>query len=240
MIFTRHLDSRGDGSGVKNANGKYADSVVTFTNATNVVNLATHGYVTGDGPFTFTTTGGLPTGLALLTDYYVGPTVAAGTFDLSLTRGGATVPFSTDGTATTTVVTPFVFSLEPAAGETFFVTRLLVSVRDLIINADDYGNISSGLTNGITFKVYEGTIETADLTDGVAIKTNGDWRRVCYDASTAAWGSGDQFLNARWTFEKHGEPIRLDGSQGERIEVVCHDDLDGLVNQYFVAQGYTG
>ena len=44
-LFSRHLDSRGDGTGVIAATGKYLDSVVTFTNATNVVNLATQGYV---------------------------------------------------------------------------------------------------------------------------------------------------------------------------------------------------
>jgi len=240
MIFTRHLDSRGDGSGVKNAIGLYADSVVTFTNGTDLVNLATHGFVTGDGPFTFTTSASLPAELAVLTDYYIGPTVAAGTFDLSLTRGGATVPFTDDGSGTNTLICPFEFSLEPAAGETLFVTRLLVSVRDLFATAEDYGDITSGLTNGITIKVYEGDLEVADLTDGVAVKTNGDWRRVCYDATPTAWGAGDQYLSARWTFDKHGESLRLDGDNNEKIVVVCHDDLGGLVEHYFLAQGHTG
>ena len=239
MIFTRHLDSRGDGSGVKNIIGLYGDSVVTFTNATNLVNLATHGFVTGDGPFTFTTSAALPAELAVLTDYYIGPTVAAGTFDLSLTRGGTTVPFTTDGSGTNTLISPMEFSLEPAVGETYFVTRIIMNLRDSAINADDYGAIAGGLTNGVTLKAYQGATMVADLTDGVAIKTSGEWARVCYDVNQFAWGAGDVYLGARWTFEKHGEEVRLDGSQSEKLVVRVHDDLDGLVNHYFVAQGHT-
>lgn len=239
MIFTRHLDSRGDGTGVKNANGLYADNTVTFTNASNQVNLTAHGFAAGDGPFTLSNSGGaLPAALAPATDYYVAGTVNANDFQLSLTRGGSVIPLADDGTGTHTLHNPFLFYLLPAAGETFFVTRILMNLRDSAVNADDYGAISGGLTNGITVKVFQGSTEIADLTDGVAIQTSGDWARVCYDSNIYTWGAGDVFQGARWTFEKHGESLRLDGSQSEKLVVTCNDDLDGLVNHYFVAQGY--
>lgn len=249
MIFSRYLDSRGDGTGVKNANGLYADSVVTFTNGTDLVNLATHGFVTGDGPFTFTTSASLPAELAVATDYYIGPTVAAGTFDLSLTRGGATVPFTDDGSGTNTLICPFRFYIKPAAGKVMHITRVLAHIRDTAINADDYGAISGSLTNGITVKVVNDSGTIIDLTDGVTIKTSADWARVCYDAVPQTWGAGDEFLSARWTFTKSGEAITLQsdtygGADGlavdkgnERLEVTLHDDLGGLVEHYFLAQG---
>jgi hypothetical protein len=239
MIFTRHLDSRGDGSGVKNANGFYADSTVTFTNSVNLVNLSSHGFSDGDGPFTFSSTGSIPAEILANGGPWYVKSPGADSFYISETRGGDIFTFTDDGTGTHTLHTPFQFTLEPAAGETLFVTRLLMSLRDSAINADDYGAIAGGLTNGITVKVYQGSTEVADLTDGVAIKTSGDWARICYDSSIYSWGAGDVFQGARWTFEKHGSPIRLDGSQSEKLVVVCNDDLDGLVNQYFVAQGYT-
>ncbi len=232
MILSRHLDSRGDGSGVKNANGLYADSVVTFTNGTNLVNLATHGFVIGDGPFTFTTSASLPAELAVLTDYYIGPTVAAGTFDLSLTRGGATIPFTDDGSGTNTLISPFDFYLAPADGDTFFVDKLMMSMRDTAINADDYGAVTA-LTNGVTVKVFQGSTEVEDLTDSVAVKTSGEWAKVA-ESDIYAWGAGDVYLGAGWSFS---EPIRLDGSQGEKLVVTCHDDLSGLVDHYFFASG---
>jgi hypothetical protein len=239
MIFTRHLDSRGNGLGVKNANGLYADSTVTFTNSTNLVNLSSHGFADGDGPFTLSSTTFLPAEILVDGGPWYIKAPGADSFYLSKTRGGDIFAFTDDGTGTHTIHTPFQFYLEPAAGETFFVTRLLVSLRDSAVNADDYGAIAGGLTNGITVKVYQGNTETADLTDGVPIQTSADWARICYDSSIYTWGVGDVFLGARWTFEKHGQPIRLDGDQSERLVVVCNDDLNGLTNQYFVAQGYT-
>lgn len=72
----------------------------TFTNATNLVNLTSHGM--SDGTLVkFTTTGTLPTELTEGKYYYV---VNSNTndFQLSLSPDGSVVTFSDDGTATTT------------------------------------------------------------------------------------------------------------------------------------------
>jgi hypothetical protein len=61
-----------------------------------VVTLATHGFLAGQA-IQFFTTGALPTGVTAGTTYYVSATgLAAGTFQFSATRGGASV--NTSGT----------------------------------------------------------------------------------------------------------------------------------------------
>ena len=235
-VFSRHLDSRGDETGVVNANGLYADSVVTFTNATNVVNLTTHGFVAGDGPFQFTTTGSLPAELDLLTDYYVGPTVGASTFEVSLTRGGAVVPFTDDGSATTTIETPFRFYCEAQTGQILRIDSLIVHIEDATgFVAEDYGSLGAALTVGVSVHTESTTGSTLiDLTSGVPVKSNGEWGKFCFGTELVLFGAGNDFLQAEWTWPKM--PIRL--AVGERLVVTCHDDMDGLAAHNFVAHGY--
>jgi len=239
VLFSRHLDSRGDGTGAIAATGKYLDSVVTFTNATNVVNLATHGFVAGDGPFQFTNSGGLlPAELALLTDYWVVETVAAGTFQIALTQGGAAVEFTDDGTGTSTMETPFRFYTEAQTGQILRVARLLVHIEDATVwSAASYGNLAAALTNGITVQ-HQSAVGAVlnDLTNGDPVKLNADWGKFCYDVSYVAFGAGNDFLQARWTFEKSGVPLRL--KTGERLVLTLHDDFDGLDAHTFIIQGY--
>lgn len=236
-MFSRHLDSRGDGSGVTDAIGLYADSVVTFNNVTNIVVLAAHGYVAGDGPFQFTTTGSLPAELSLLTDYYVGPTVQAGDFEVSLTRGGAVVPFTDNGTATTTIETPFKFYIEAATDELLRISKLIAHIEDATTwDAAEYGNIGSALTVGVTITVEdENDVTIATLTD-VAIKSNADWGRYCDDVDYVAFGAGNDFLQARWMLSESGTYIRL--RRGEKLVVTVNDDLNGLDAHSFVVHGY--
>lgn len=74
---------------------------VTFTNGTDIVNKTAHGLVANE-KVSFTTTGGMPTGLSVNTTYYV-KTPNGNDFQLSATAGGAAIDFTTDGTATTTL-----------------------------------------------------------------------------------------------------------------------------------------
>ncbi len=90
---------------VENDSILYQDgsAVVTFTNATNRVDLTAHTLAIGD-PIQFFTTGTLPAEiLPQRTQYWVvNPT--ANDFQVSLTKGGSVVLFSDDGTATTTIL----------------------------------------------------------------------------------------------------------------------------------------
>lgn len=233
-VFARHLDSRGDGTGVTAATGLYANSVVTFTNATNIVVLATHGFLAGDGPFTFTTTGALPAELALLTDYYVGPTVQAGDFEVSLTRGGAVVPFGDDGSATTTLNNPFKFYVEAQAGEILRIESLLAHIEDATgFVAEDYGNLAAALTVGVSISVIDADGVVVNTLTDVTVKSNADWGRYAQEPRSVAFGAGNDFYQAFWTF---ASPVRL--KVGEQLAVTVNDDLGGLDAHTFVAQGF--
>lgn len=238
--FSHQLDSRGDGTGIVAATGLFADSVVTFSNATNICVLASHGFVAGDGPFQFTTTGTLPAALALATDYYVGPTVQAGDFELSLTRGGAVIPLADDGTATTTMETPFQFYWQSTENYDVFITKLKIFVQDLTISTPAaYGAISA-LTNGYSVQhLSAANVLIEDLLGGATINTNKD---VLWHANTTeyrSFTSGDEMLMAEIDFAGRGTPLVLGGDELEKFAVTVNDDFTGLVAHNFIIEGYT-
>lgn len=82
------------------------DDVDTVDFANNELDLAAHAYATGDGPLRLTTTGTLPTGLALATDYYA-IYKDAGTIQLATSLANAlaktAVAFSDVGSGTHTI-----------------------------------------------------------------------------------------------------------------------------------------
>ena len=66
-------------------------SIVTMTVASpGVITWTNHGLLAGT-PISFATTGALPTGLVAGTTYYVVPTIAANTFSVAATIGGAAI-----------------------------------------------------------------------------------------------------------------------------------------------------
>lgn len=129
------------------------------------------------------------------------------------------------------------FYIEPAAGESYTLTRMIVSFEDAGgMQAQEYGNIGSALTNGIEVKVVnEDDTVIMDLTDGVPVKTNSQWARLCYDVDVKSWGSGNDLCVVRWTFTKSGDAIYLE--EGQRLVVYLNDSLVGLISHYFLVQG---
>ncbi len=237
QAFYRYLDSRGDGTGVKNAIGDYADNTVTFDNTTNILTLSAHGFVTGDGPFTLTNSGGaLPAELAIATDYFVGPNVNANDFELSLTRGGDAIPFTDDGTGTHTLVNPFLFYLAFPSGQTVRISSLIVLLEDASIAAATYGAVTA-LSIGVQVRVEK--INTGavviDLTDGLLIKRAPDWGGLCHNVIDHLFASGNQYMTAEIDFDEAGDPLRLESD--ERLVVTLNDDLGGLATHTFLAQG---
>jgi hypothetical protein len=83
-----------------------ATALTSATNATNLFTLVAHGLHTGDGPVRLTTTGTLPGGTALATDYWV-VRLSADTFSLATSLAdalaGTVVDLTTDGTGVHTV-----------------------------------------------------------------------------------------------------------------------------------------
>lgn len=131
-----------------------------------------------------------------------------------------------------------IFYIAPESTQVFEVARLIVSVYDTAtMQAQEYGNLGGALGNGITVRVSDSSGVVNDLTDGVPITINAEWAALCYDADLKSWGSGNELLGVRWTFAKSGEPVRLAGKLGEKLEVVLNDDLTGLISHRFMAQG---
>lgn len=130
------------------------------------------------------------------------------------------------------------FIIAPPEGETFLVTRLLVEIVDAgSFDAASYGN-GITLTNGITLQLMRGASEEIDLLDGVPIKANADFGRLCYDVEVSTWGQGNEYLHARWSFFKAGTPgLYLHGGDSDKIVLTVNDDMSDLVRQYWGVQG---
>lgn len=150
-----------------------------------------------------------------------------------------------DGTGTKNAngnysVTADDFFIQPAAGEVFVLNRLIVELRDSQgIQAEEYGNLGSALSNGINIKVTDSSdVEILDLTDGLPVTTNAAWGRMSYDVDVKSWGAGDEVLLCRWTFGASGRPLILKDQQ--KFKVTLNDNLTGLVAHYFMVQGYKG
>jgi hypothetical protein len=143
--------------------------------------------------------------------------------------GGGTSDFIGDysGAATNGLV-------KAPAGKTFVVHRFIVFIEDTSgMQAEEYGNLGSALTNGITM-----TIETAggDLsTFPAAIKTNAGWAQVGFDADVKSWGAGDEVFVSRITFERFGTSIHL--HDDDQIKFVFNDNFTGLIHHTFVFEG---
>ena len=132
------------------------------------------------------------------------------------------------------------FGIQPGSKEIMLVHRMIVLIEDTaVIQAEEYGNLGAALTNGVVvYKTIAGEVDQ-DLTDGIPIKTNSQWGSLCFDTEVKAWGAGNQVVLVRWTFSRAGEPLYLNGYKSEAIEVRLNDDLQGLINHTFMAQGIT-
>jgi hypothetical protein len=134
---------------------------------------------------------------------------------------------------------PTLFMVTAQPGEHLSVARLLWSLRDgTIQNADVYGGLGAALTNGI--EVYV-TDDNGDilyyLTPAEPIKTNAGWNAVCYDVDYHyGFASGDDFIHARWTFTKFGQPLIL--NPGWSLCVLAQDNFTGTSRQVFVLEGF--
>ena len=114
------------------------------------------------------------------------------------------------------------------------IARAIIHYEDSgSFDADKYGN-NITLTNGVEVRV-EKRGETIDLTAGRPVQTNAHWGEMCFDTVTSTYGSGNNFLTVRWTFERSGKPIKL--YPGESLIFYLSDDFSGLVEQYFKIQG---
>lgn len=147
-----------------------------------------------------------------------------------------------DGTGTKDMavngaITAVPHMLIPASGEVYTVERMIIYIEDNVaIDATNYGGISA-LTNGITLKILKQSDDSVvqDLLDGLPIKKNGHWARMCYDVVAGAYGNADDYLSVRWTFSKAGAPLVLTDENYLSLQV--NDDLSALFGHFAMVQG---
>ena len=132
------------------------------------------------------------------------------------------------------------FFVGPGADTLYFVNRIMISYSDgANWRAERYGNLAGALTNGLEFAVVDGSNNVKiNLTSNQPITKNSDWGNFCYDFSYLNFGAGDDFAHARWTFEKAGFSVYLNGESGDRLVMYQRDDLSGLSDMKIQAQGY--
>lgn len=147
------------------------------------------------------------------------------------TKNAATIDGST---------TPVVMKIKPADGEIFVIQRMIVAIVIAANNANSgYAGSASPLTNGIEVKVISGFDGSVlwDVTDGVPITNNHDWKNLCHDEILSAYGTSQSDLSYRYTFSKDGKPITLDGNNGDELQLTISDDLTAaglnLTEHYF-------
>ena len=74
-----------------------------------------------------------------------------------------------------------------------------------------------------------------DLTDGLPIKKNADFGRVCYDQKISNIGAGTDIIQVRWTFARAGAPLKME--DGDKLVITFNDDFTGLTDHTFMVQG---
>jgi hypothetical protein len=132
------------------------------------------------------------------------------------------------------------FRVTPPVGVKYNLARILVNIVDTRTGWSPvkYGSTvaSPGLATGIGI--------SKDNADGVLyyctpilIKTNANWSLMCYDAQLLDFGTDDYVLPIRWTFERAGKPLTVDGNKGEFLNIHFADDFTGITSQQFHVQG---
>lgn len=130
------------------------------------------------------------------------------------------------------------FYLMPPEDKVYVIERMLIIIRDATqTGADKYGGIAE-LANGMRLEVRKGDEVEYDMLAGDMVKSNAVWARHCFDVNEIAWGNGDTFVAARWTFAKAGRPLVLRGQLAERLTVIANDNLTGLLSHTFLVQGF--
>ncbi len=141
---------------------------------------------------------------------------------------------STDG-AVDGSVTPVVLKLLPPAGRQVAVERLIVSYSDAgSFDSAKYGN---GITvaNGVLVAVHR-VVDDAVVLELGNVRTNADWGGLCYDIALVDFGTGNAYLNVRWTLSKDtGGPLLIGADQ--YLAITIRDNLSNLASQRFEARG---
>lgn len=150
----------------------------------------------------------------------------------SFLRNGGSNDMAVDGDPT-----PVDFSLTAPAGFDYFVHRInFAIVTTAVVNADKFGDLGSGLTNGLRLFVTDADDrELFDLFDGEPVKTNGQFASFAgVDVRTL---SGSKGVGIRWTFSKATDSAPIKIPSGWSLVAKVQDDVASLVTFTITAQG---
>lgn len=228
--LTQIASSQGDGSGTIDANV----AGVTITGATTaspvVCTAASHGFSDGDWVWIDGATGTTEiNGLRQITNK------DTNTFEL-LDEGGSAV--NSAGTFGGTVDAQLAFVVKPAANVVYSLHRINGMAADASAPVVDGLLGVARLTNGIIVDIYDENGLVMTLTP-TPVKGWRDW--VLYtgggDAPLSDITNNKLESGFRWTPEKYGPRISLNGNNGEMLVIHSVDDLDGLSALRFSVQG---
>lgn len=132
---------------------------------------------------------------------------------------------------------PVKFYIQPAVDEVYILKRVNIAVIASNFNdATKYGTLS--LVNGIEVFIENDIERLQDYTKDITIKRTYDWGLLSgVDAVTVGNANADPFL-VRWTFDRGGTNIKLNGANNERFVMQINDDLTGLISQVAMIQGF--
>lgn len=170
-------------------------------------------------------------------------TVDALTLDRPLDHAylvGATVEIvSTNMAVLGTLASPISFKAEPSSNEFWHVVRFLFSMtHNTAGDLGLFGN-QAALTNGVVLRIYKA--EFSQYGTFTLWKSNSDIKDNMYDVNfdTRSGGGGTYGTTGRGSIKiGTGAVPKVDGEQGDFIEMLIQDDLTGLVSFKQKIQGH--
>lgn len=150
-----------------------------------------------------------------------------------LTNAIGSYQITTDNSAATVD-----YYYEPPEGYGFVVHSLCVQISDDIkFNQIDYGAITGGLTNGLSFWVNTKGIDSP-LLAGQIVKRNLDWARISPNLTLTQWAGNPQTLIVNLdTDARFGLPFTLSSVNKDRVILRTKDNFTPLVDHTFAIGG---
>jgi hypothetical protein len=135
-------------------------------------------------------------------------------------------------------VTPVIFRIKPSPTEVYRLAWWMLTIEDTgSFDSSGWGNNSGvPLTNGIIFQKSVNGVLTQLF--NCEIKSHIDLASMVVDFNYYAFGTGNEFVTARWKVTDTGQYFRLDGANNEELQIVIRDNLTHLVSQRVRMSGY--
>lgn len=139
-----------------------------------------------------------------------------------------------------TQATPVVFRINPSAVQNIDITRIMLNFIDnTAMDFTTFGSIPGPVTTGCTLRYLE---QAGTFINHFNWRDNGELIERSFDHNfQSKVGGGSHGFVARSTWagqSKRGVTIRVDGANGEELQILVQDDLTTLDKFRVVAQGH--